>query len=59
MADIVDDESTNIAPVVDRSDNTHAFLAASDPNLGLDFLSVDVHVLGLELDTNGGLGSAC
>lgn len=51
---IVDNESTDSAPVVSRGDGTEAFLAGGVPNLSFNLLGIDFQALRLELHPDGG-----
>lgn len=55
LADVVDEQGTDSAAVVGRSDGTVAFLASSIPDLSLDGLVVDLDAACSELDTDGRL----
>lgn len=56
LADVVDEERTDGAPVVGRSDGAVPLLTRSIPNLSLDRLVVDLDGPCGELDADGRLG---
>ena len=56
LADIVNKERTNGAPVVGRCNGAVSLLASGIPNLRLDRLRVDLDGSCGKLDTDGGLG---
>ena len=55
LADVVNEQGTDSAAVVGRSDGTVAFLASGIPDLSLDGLVVDLDAACSELDTDGRL----
>ena len=56
LADIVNEEGTDGATVVGRSDRTVALLTSGIPDLCLDGLGVDLDRASSKLHTDGGLG---
>ncbi len=56
LADVVDEQRTDSAPVVGRRDGAVPLLAGRVPDLGLDGLRVDLDGACRELDADGRLG---
>lgn len=56
LADVVDEQSTDGAPVVGRGDGAIPFLARGIPDLRLDRLVVDLDRPRGKLDADGRLG---
>ena len=54
LGDIVNQESTDSASVVSRSDRSITFLSSSIPNLGLDRLGINLNGTSRKLDTDSG-----
>ena len=55
-ADVVNEESTDSAPIIGGGNSSEAFRAGGVPDLGLDLLAVDEELLSLELNADGRLG---
>jgi hypothetical protein len=56
LADVVDEQRADSAPVVGRRDGAVPLLAGRVPDLGLDGLRVDLDGARRELDADGRLG---
>ena len=55
LGDIVDEQSTNSATVVSRSDGSVTFLASGVPDLCLYCLAIHLNTAGREFNADGGL----